>query len=127
MNKTSLFNNQENLTGGIGKSAQLFYDLYYQSNPAVPYHHWETPVEFDEYNLPKFDVSVFSNEIKEMILAVSEFNQTPIDLAAFCGLGSLSTALQGKFVIQPWGVLAGTFKSLFNIIITVIKPKDACF
>ncbi|WP_420820146.1 DUF3987 domain-containing protein [Solibacillus kalamii] len=25
-----------------------------------------------------------------------------MDLAAFFGLGALSTALQGKFVIQPW-------------------------
>ncbi|MFJ7746698.1 DUF3987 domain-containing protein [Peribacillus sp. NPDC097295] len=37
-----------------------------------------------------------------MILAVSEFNKTPLDLAAFCALGALSTAVQGKFVIQPW-------------------------
>lgn len=36
MNKTSNFNNYENLAGDIGKSAQLFYDFYYQANPATP-------------------------------------------------------------------------------------------
>lgn len=68
----------------------------------MPHHHWETPIEFDKYNLPIFDVTVFSKEIQEMILAVSDFNQTPVDLAAFCALGALSTAIQGKFVIEPW-------------------------
>lgn len=121
MTKTNIFINRENLTGGIGKSAQLFYDLYYKANPGVPYHDWETPVEFDKYNLPEFDISIFSHEIKEMILAVSKFNQTPIDLACFVALGALSTALQGKFVIEP---LEGWQESL-NLYLATLLPSSS--
>lgn len=121
MNQTSIFNNQENLTGDIGKSAQLFYELYYQSNPEVPHYHWETPVEFDKYNLPTFNVSIFSKEIQEMILAVSEFNKTPIDLAAFCGLGALSTAIQGKFIIEPWS----GWQEPLNLYLASLLPSSS--
>lgn len=78
-------------------------------------------LEFDKYNLPIFDVSVFSKEIQEMILAVSEFNQTPVDLAAFCAVGALSTALQGKFVIEPWS----GWKEPLNLYLASLLPSSS--
>jgi hypothetical protein len=62
---------------------------------------WEEPVLFDEYDLPDFPVDVFPNKIRNMVEAVAEDTQTPIDLAAMIAFGVLSTALVKKFVVEP--------------------------
>ena len=121
MKQSSILKNKENLQTNVGKSAQLFYELYHEANPKVPHHHWETPIEFDKYNLPIFDVSIFSKEIQEMIIAVSDFNQTPVDLAAFCAVGALSTALQGKFVIEPWS----GWQEPLNLYLASLLPSSS--
>ena len=62
---------------------------------------WDTPIPFDEFNLPIFPVDTLPAALRDYVLAVAETTQTSADLAAVASLAILSICLQGKFRI--WG------------------------
>lgn len=83
-------------------SINLCEELYEILNNVDEYgFEWEPPITFEESILKEFDVNIFPNPLKNMVLAVSHFTQTPIDLAAICLIGVLSTVLQKKFHVEP--------------------------
>lgn len=77
---------------------------------------WETPIPFDSYELPTFDSGIFSPTIKNMVDSVAEFTQTPVDLAAICAIGVLSTTFAKKIVTEiheGWRESANTYTVVF--------------
>ncbi|MGE7942213.1 YfjI family protein [Lysinibacillus xylanilyticus] len=89
-------------SGGLQLSNNLFEELYESINSLDEYgFEWQPPITFEESALKQFDVNVFPNTLKNMVLAVSRFTQTPVDVAAICLIGVLSTVLQKKFHVEP--------------------------
>lgn len=48
---------------------------------------WETPLPFDEYDLPVFPVDALPETVRRYVLAVAESTQTSVDMAAVEALG----------------------------------------
>lgn len=62
---------------------------------------WDTPIPFDEFDLPTFPVDALLPAVREYVKAVAETTQTAVDMAAVASLAILSICLQGKYRI--WG------------------------
>ena len=61
---------------------------------------WETPLPFDEYDLPVFPVDALPETVRRYVLAVAESTQTSVDMAAVEALGVVSLCCQGKCFIR---------------------------
>lgn len=62
---------------------------------------WDTPIPFDEFDLPTFPADTLPPAVRDYVKAVAETTQTSVDMAAVASLAILSICLQGKFRI--WG------------------------
>lgn len=71
-------------------------DAYNSTSPVV----WDTPIPFDEYDLPTFPVDALPEVIRRYVLAVAESTQTTVDMAAVEALGVVSLCSQGKYFIR---------------------------
>ncbi len=71
-------------------------DAYNSTGPVV----WDTPIPFDEYDLPTFPVDALPEVIRRYVLAVAESTQTTVDMAAVEALGVVSLCSQGKYFIR---------------------------
>ena len=71
-------------------------DAYNSTGPVV----WDTPIPFDEYDLPAFPVDALPEVIRRYVLAVAESTQTSVDMAAVEALGVVSLCSQGKYFIR---------------------------
>ncbi|MCI0562607.1 MAG: bifunctional DNA primase/polymerase, partial [Nitrososphaera sp.] len=73
--------------------------------PPIETIEWQTPVDFDEFNLPPFPIASFPGWVRNYIEAVAESTQTPIDMAGLCALSVLATACARKvrvFITNDW-------------------------
>ena len=61
---------------------------------------WETPVPFDEPNLPPFPVDTLPETVKDYVLGLAESTQTPVDMCACSVLAALALCVQGRYKIQ---------------------------
>lgn len=61
---------------------------------------WDTPIPFDEYDLPTFPVDALPETVRRYVLAVAESTQTSVDMAAVEALGVVSLCSQGKYFIR---------------------------
>ena len=61
---------------------------------------WETPLSFDEYDLPTFPVDALPETVRRYVLALAESTQTSVDMAAVEALGVVSLCSQGKYFIR---------------------------
>ena len=79
---------------------------------------WETPLPFDEYDLPSFPVDALPETVRRYVLAVAESTQTSVDMAAVEALGVGSLCSQGKYFIQG----NADWAESLNIYTVVILP-----
>lgn len=79
---------------------------------------WDTPIPFDEYDLPAFPVDALPEVLREYVLAVSESTQTAVDMAAVEALGVIALCGQGKYSV------CGTadWREPINLYLVVILP-----
>ncbi|WP_339259846.1 YfjI family protein [Lysinibacillus sp. FSL K6-3209] len=107
---------------------ELYEELYESINSLDEYgFEWQPPITFEESALKQFDVNIFPNTLKNMVLAVSRFTQTPVDLAAICLIGVLSTVLQKKFHVEPikgWKEPLNTYTA---VLLQASNRKSAVF
>lgn len=61
---------------------------------------WESPVSFDEPNLPPFPVGTLPDTVKDYVLGLAESTQTPVDMCACSVLAALALCVQGRYKIQ---------------------------
>ncbi|MBT2641736.1 DUF3987 domain-containing protein [Bacillus sp. ISL-41] len=119
----------------LGSGGTLFHDVLsaLNENENSKMNHneneleWDIPIPFNTYALPEFDSGIFPPTIKEMIDSVAHFTQTPVDLAAFCTFGVLSTALTNKFIVAPkegWKEPLNTFTT---VLLESSNRKSAVF
>lgn len=113
-------------TAPIGDSWKLLYEMK-SDKCYLEVQEWKDIVSFDEYDLPKFNLNIFPQTLKDFILSVSGSTQTPYDLSAICLIGALSVSLQRKFVVAP----NDTWKEPLNTYTTVLmgpsNRKSAVF
>ena len=79
---------------------------------------WDTPIPFDEYDLPAFPVDALPEVIRRYVLAVAESTQSPVDMAAVEALGIVSLCCQGKCFIRG----NADWAEPLNIYTVVILP-----
>lgn len=82
---------------------------------------WDTPIPFDEFNLPPFPVDALPSSIADYVKALAESTQTPIDMAATSAIAVLSVCMQGKFHIkakEDWSEPVNTF------VLDVMNPSE---
>lgn len=79
---------------------------------------WETPLPFDEYDLPVFPVDALPETVRRYVLAVAESTQTSVDMAAVETLGIVSLCCQGKYFIRG----NADWAEPLNIYTVVILP-----
>lgn len=79
---------------------------------------WETPLPFDEYDLPTFPMDALPETVRRYVLAVAESTQTSVDMAAVEALGVVSLCSQGKYFIRG----NADWAEPLNIYTVVILP-----
>lgn len=82
---------------------------------------WDTPIPFDEYDLPAFPVDALPEVIRRYVLAVAESTQTPVDMAAVEALGIVSLCCQGKYFIRgnaDWAEPLNTY------MVVIMEPAE---
>lgn len=92
-------------------------DAYNSAGPVV----WDTPIPFDEYDLPAFPVDALPEVIRRYVLAVAESTQTPVDMAAVEALGIVSLCCQGKYFIRgnaDWAEPLNTY------MVVIMEPAE---
>ena len=62
---------------------------------------WDTPIPFNDFDLPEFPTDALPPAIREYVEAVAETTQTSADMAAVASLAILAICVQGKYRI--WG------------------------
>ena len=61
---------------------------------------WESPVPFDEPNLPAFPVDTLPDTVRGYVLGLAESTQTPVDMCACSVLATLALCAQGRYKIR---------------------------
>lgn len=92
-------------------------DAYNGETPVI----WDTPIPFDEYDLPAFPVDALPEVIRRYVLAVAESTQTPVDMAAVEALGVVSLCSQGKYFIRgnaDWSEPLNTY------MVVIMEPAE---
>lgn len=92
-------------------------DTYNSEAPVT----WDTPIPFDEYDLPAFPVDALPEVIRRYALAVAESTQTPVDMAAVEALGIVSLCCQGKYFIRgnaDWAEPLNTY------MVVIMEPAE---
>lgn len=92
-------------------------DAYNDEAPVT----WDTPIPFDEYDLPAFPVDALPEVIRRYVLAVAESTQTPVDMAAVEALGIVSLCCQGKYFIRgnaDWAEPLNTY------MVVIMEPAE---
>ena len=62
---------------------------------------WDTPIPFNDFDLPEFPTDALPPAIRDYVEAVAETTQTSADMAAVASLAILAICVQGKYRI--WG------------------------
>ena len=62
---------------------------------------WDTPIPFNDFDLPEFPTDALPPAIRDYVEAVAETTQTSADMAAAASLAILAICVQGKYRI--WG------------------------
>ena len=92
-------------------------DAYNSTGPVV----WDTPILFDEYDLPTFPVDALPEVIRRYVLAVAESTQTSVDMAAVEALGVVSLCSQGKYFIRG---NADWIEPLNTYTVVILPPAE---
>lgn len=98
---------------------------------------WDTPIPFDEYDLPAFPMDALPEVIRRYVLAVAESTQTPVDMAAVEALGIVSLCCQGKYFIRgnaDWAEPLNTYMVVImepaerksSVLSMMIRPVEEC-
>lgn len=96
-------------------------DAYNSAGPVV----WDTPIPFDEYDLPTFPVDALPEVIRRYVLAVAESTQTSVDMAAVEALGVVSLCSQGKYFIRGYADWAEPLNTYTVVILSPAERKSS--
>lgn len=96
-------------------------DAYNSAGPVV----WDTPIPFDEYDLPTFPVDALPEVIRRYVLAVAESTQTSVDMAAVEALGVVSLCSQGKYFIRGNADWAEPLNTYTVVILSPAERKSS--
>ena len=93
---------------GIWKSALKYYNLIKQQPDYVPPEEyngqtesqWESPIPFEEIELPSFPVWALPSRVRPFVEAVAETTQTPVDMAGTAALAVMASCIQGRYLVE---------------------------
>lgn len=83
---------------------------------------WSTPVPLGQSrHLPPFPAELLPTWVADMVFAVSEFTQTPLDLPGCIALAALSTAAGGRAEVE----VRGSWREPTNLYTVVALPPGS--
>lgn len=82
---------------------------------------WDTPIPFNDFDLPEFPTDALPPAICDYVEAVAETTQTSADMAAVASLAVLSICVQGKYRI--WGK-PDWWEPLNTYCVVVLPPSE---
>jgi hypothetical protein len=62
---------------------------------------WQEPVRFDDIETPPISADLLPPVLRDFVLALADYTETPYEMAFGCVLGMCSTALTGKILVSP--------------------------
>lgn len=83
---------------------------------------WQEPILFEGIETPEITADILPSWLGEYSRAVSQFTQTPEALAVMVGLSTLSTSVQKRFEVAPYGDDYRETLSLWTV--TVLPPSE---
>ena len=86
-----------------------------------PEPQWETPIPFEQVQLPPFPIDALPVTVRDYVLAVAESTQTPVDMSASAALAILALCEQGKFRIRG---KADWTEPLNLFVVVVAEPSE---
>lgn len=66
----------------------------------TPPYAWQAPIPLGAFILPEWPLDVFPENIQIFVCELARSTETPIELPALTVLSGISTAAQGKFIVQ---------------------------
>ena len=82
---------------------------------------WDTPVPFDNYNLPEFPIEALPPTVRAYAGSAAESIQVPVDMCASACLAVLALTMQGKYRIMG---KADWFEPLNLYVLCIAKPSE---
>lgn len=71
-------------------------------NQAQPHtFEWQEPVRFDDIETPPIPADLLPPVLRDFVIALADYTETPYEMALGCVLGMCSTALTGKILVSP--------------------------
>lgn len=86
---------------------------------------WDTPIPFDDFDLPEFPADTLPPAVRDYVLAVAETTQTAVDMAAVASLAILSICLQGKYRIYGKPDWSEPLNTYCVIVLSPAERKSA--
>ncbi len=88
---------------------------------------WPPLIPIEDPPPPAFPVDALGPAIAPMVHATARATQTPGDLAAIVGLGTISTAVRGRYVMQPRPGWTETLVLFLLVLLESGNRKSAVF
>lgn len=82
---------------------------------------WETPIPFDEFDLPVFPTRALPDWLRNFVEAEAEATQTPVDLASMLALSVCAAGMAKKFVVEG---LPGWHEPVNLYTVTALPPAS---
>lgn len=86
---------------------------------------WETPIPFGKYEIEPFPVDALPPDIGDLVRALAESTQTPVDMAGTAALTLIAVCIQGKYRIQAKADWQEPLCIFANIIASPSERKSA--
>ena len=97
-----------------------------QANTTQAANEWETPTPLEAtVSAPPFPIHCLPVPLRDYVKAVAEHTQTPIDMAAVAALGTTSTCLQGKYLVQGKKGHTAPLNAYYTVIAKPGERKSA--
>ncbi len=82
---------------------------------------WDTPVPFDDYNLPEFPVDALPPVIRAYAKSAAESVQVPVDMCASACIAVLALTMQGKYTVMG---KADWYEPLNLYVLCIAPPSE---
>lgn len=66
----------------------------------IPPNDWQAPIPLGAFVPPEWPKDVFPEKVQVFVCDLARSTETPLELAALTTLSGISTAAQGKYIVQ---------------------------
>jgi hypothetical protein len=117
----AILNHNRDFTNAAKSLAEQGYGTALESIDYANAANWETPIEFEDSDLPEINSNFLPPVIKDYVDAIAISTQTPPDMAVMVSLAIMSSCLQKRFEV----VVDKTYKEPLSLwTLTALPPAS---